>query len=348
MSEPEFDAVTLLHFQAEACRNSTARSPFYAQLLDRLTAQARAGGPVLALFEHMPARIGAAPALRLLGALHREVLAGRAPDLAAHWPGDPDAALRAAEPLLEAPPASLLDALTRDPQTNEVGRAPGLAAGLAEAARRVGGLPIRLFEIGSSAGLNLRLDRFWYDAGDGRCWGDPASPLRFEGDAFVGRVPFGAVPTTIAERRGCDLNPIDATTAEGSLRLRSYVWPDNPQRMQRVDAALEVAATLPVVIDAASADDWVDEHLHPADGALTVLVHSIMWQYLPPGAQERIRTVLSERGGATRASAPLAWVRLEPAPDFTMADVRLTTWPDGTEHVLATSGYHSPPVTWTA
>lgn len=348
MSEPEFDAATLLAFQAEACRNSTARSPFYAEVLDRLAEQARRAGPVLALFEHMPARIGAAPALRLLGALHREVLAGRAPELAPHWPGDPDAALRAAEPLLVAPPAPLLDALTRDPQTNEVGRAPGLAAGLAEAARRAGGLPIRLFEIGSSAGLNLRLDRFWYDAGDGRCWGDPASALRFVDDAFEGPVPLGAVHTTIAQRRGCDLHPIDATTADGALRLRSYVWPDNPQRMQRVDAALEVAATLPVVIDTASADDWVDEHLHPVDGTLTVLVHSIMWQYLPPSAQDRIRRVLSDRGGATTASAPLAWVRLEPAVDFTLADVRLTAWPDGAEHVLATSGYHSPPVTWTA
>lgn len=348
MSEPEFDAVTLLHFQAEACRNSTARSPFYAAVLDLLTEQARHGGPVVELFEHMPPRIGAAPALRLLGALHREVLAGRAPELAAHWPGDPDAAFCAVEPLLAAPPETLLDALTRDPQTNEVGRAPGLAAGLAEAARRVGGLPIRLFEIGSSAGLNLRLDRFWYDAGDGRTWGDPASPLRFVGDAFAGPVPFGVAPTTISERRGCDIHPIDATTTEGSLRLRSYVWPDNPERMQRVDAALAVAATMPVTIDAASADEWVDEHLHPVEGTVTVLVHSIMWQYLPPAAQDRIRSVLRDRGRVASASAPLAWVRLEPAPDFALADVRVTLWPDGDEHVLASSGYHSPPVTWTA
>ena len=138
MSEPEFDAATLLDFQAEACRNSTARSAFYAALLDRLTDQARAGGPVLALFDRMPPRISAAPALRLLGALHCEVLAGRAPALAAHWPGDPDAAFDAMQPLLAAPPTTMLDALGRDPQTNEVGRAPGLAAGLAEAARQIG------------------------------------------------------------------------------------------------------------------------------------------------------------------------------------------------------------------
>ena len=348
MNDPEFEVATLLGFQAEACRNSTARSAFYADLLDRLTAQARVDGPVVALFEHMPKRLGAAPALRLLGAIHREVLAGRAPALAAHWPGDPDAAFEALQPLLATPPETLLDALTRDPQTNEVGRAPALAAGLAEAARRTGGMPIRIFEIGSSAGLNLRLDRFWYDAGGGHTWGDPASPLRFTGDAFSGAVPFGTAPTTIIERRGCDLHPIDATTPEGSIRLRSYVWPDNPERMERVEAALAVATTMPVEIDAASADTWVDERLHTQAGTLTVLVHSIMWQYLPPTAQAHIRAVLDTRGRATTAAAPLAWVRLEPAPEFAHADVRLTLWPDGDEHVLATSGYHAPPVHWLA
>ena len=107
-------------------------SPFYADLLAHLATSAEQGGPIVALLAHAPLTVAAAAPLRLLGGLHRAVLDGELPRLAEHWPGDPAAAWQALEPVLEAPPATVLDVLERDPQTNEVGRSAALAAGLAE------------------------------------------------------------------------------------------------------------------------------------------------------------------------------------------------------------------------
>src|SRR5262245_44634025 len=80
------------------------RSPPYAGLLGRLAADVEAGGPALAVLRgHEADPPGSALALRLLGAVHRLVLEGRAPDLAAFYPsaggdagrGDPWPAFRA-------------------------------------------------------------------------------------------------------------------------------------------------------------------------------------------------------------------------------------------------------------
>ena len=41
-------------------------------------------------------------------------------------------------------------------------------------------LPLSLIELGASAGLNLNFDRFFYDLGDSRDWGDPQSEVRIK------------------------------------------------------------------------------------------------------------------------------------------------------------------------
>jgi hypothetical protein len=335
--------VELLQWQEAGCRMSASPSPFYAALLAHMAHSAERDGPVVGLLARTPLTIESAGPLRLLGGVHRAVLDGDLPQLAAHWPGDTDAAWRELAAVLEAPPATVLDALERDPQTNEVGRSAALAAGLAEIARRTG-LPVRLFEIGSSAGLNLRLDRYCYRAG-GQEWGDAMSTVRFAGDAYEGVPPF-AVGASIVERRGCDVHPIDATTRDGRNRLLSYVWPDQVERQARLRAALEIAANVPVTIDTQSADDWVDACVHLQPGTVTVVAHSIMWQYLPAAVQQRVIATLDARGAAATPDAPLARLRLEPAPKVVYADLRLTSWPRGDDEVLATSGYHGPPVRW--
>ena len=53
---------------------------------------------------------------------------------------------------------------------------------------------------------------------------------------------------------------------------------------------------------------------------------------------------------AERASAegPLAWLRYELAPDLLRCELRLTSWPDGEDRLLATGDVHLAPVTWLA
>jgi len=171
--------------------------------------------------------------------------------------------------------------------------------------------------------------------------------VRFDGDTYDRPPPLSAM-TAIDERRGCDLHPIDATTLDGQRRLVSYVWPDQETRLTRLRAALAIAEHVPVTVDRASADEWVAARVHPEPGSTTVLLHSIMWQYLPTDVQTRVTDTLTARGAATASDAPLAWVRLEPAPKIVFADVRVTMWPGGVEEVVATSGFHGPPVRWLA
>ena len=73
----------------------------------------------------------------------------------------------------------------RTPQTNEVARSMPLLGGLlaiVDATR----LPVALLDVGSSAGLNLRLDRYRYE-GDGWFWGDPHSPLVLRNETISGQ-----------------------------------------------------------------------------------------------------------------------------------------------------------------
>jgi hypothetical protein len=93
-------------------------------------------------------------------------------------------------------------------QTNEVKRSAALRLGLAVIAQRWDG-PIDLLEIGCSAGIHLRFDRYRYELA-GEVYGDRDSRVRiaseWRGDAILpdlDRIP------TIVNRLGVDLNPID-------------------------------------------------------------------------------------------------------------------------------------------
>jgi len=329
-----------------------AGSPLYGRLLEGMAADHAAGGITADLLDGYPGRpVHDALPLRLLGAVHRIVLEGRAPDLARFYPsvdgrdtGDPVPSLLA---VLESHRDEVRHGLERGVQTNEVGRAAVLAPGFALVARR-SGLPLRLREVGSSAGLLLRWDAYGYRAG-GQELGDPASPLVFT-DSWVEPPPDLSGPVAVADRRGVDVAPIDAASEAGRLTLLSFVWPDQIHRLERLRAALDVAASHPVTIDVGDAGPWVERELAPpgvgAKGLATVVFHSIVLQYVPPESRRRMRLALERAGAAAQPQAPLAWLRMESAGP--VADLRLTWWPGGVETQLATCGYHGSEIRWLA
>jgi hypothetical protein len=162
---------------------------------------------------------------------------------------------------------------------------------------------------------------------------------------WEGEPPDLPAAFSVAERVGCDRNPLDATTPEGRLSLMSYVWPDQAERFARLDAAIDVARRVPAVVERADALEWVADRLGSArPGVATVVVHSIVLQYLSHAARDRFRGVVAAAGARATAEAPVAWLRMEPAGE--RAEVRLTTWPGGQRRVLATAGYHGHPVWW--
>ncbi len=345
LGAPRHSIAEALAIQRRAC--AELGSPLYATILAGLLVDHAAGGITAELLEGRSDRpVHDALSLRLLGAVHRIVLEERAPDLATFYPsaggdrtGDPTSTFLAT---LAAHRDEVRAGLSQQVQTNEVGRAAVLAPGFAAIARQYG-LPLRLLEIGSSAGLLLRWDGYRYEAGSSAL-GDPASAVRFT-DVWGGPPPDLAADVTVAERRGCDVAPIDATSPAGRLTLLSFVWPDQAERFRRLHDALAIAAGWPVTIDAEDAGSWVPARLsEPDDGRATVVFHSIVLQYLAPASRRRFVGAIERRGDAASVDRPLAWLRMEPAGP--VADLRLTTWPGGSTEVLAEVGYHGRPVRW--
>lgn len=330
-----------LQWQADACR--MIGSPLYAELMERAAGDVEAHGPTWEILRgHEDDPEFSVLGLRMLGAVNRLVLAGREPALAeAYGNGDGAAAWEPLRDVLRRNADGLRVSLEQPVQTNEVGRSAALLFGFLTVAEETG-LPLRLLEVGASAGLNLRWDRFRYEA-DGFSWGSPGSPVRLEFELEGKQPPTPPATVEIASRRGCDASPIDPTTEEGQLTLLTYIWPDQTERIERMRAALEVAGEVPVSIDHEPAAAWTQRMLaENAPGQATVIYHSIMSQYLSDEERAELFTRIERAGAQATAEAPLAWLRMEPADD--RADVDLTLWPGGETRHLARAGYHGSPV----
>jgi len=339
-----------LRSQADVC--AAFSSPLYATLLSRAATEVEQDGPCwTVLREEAPTALGAddALALRFMGAVHRLALEGSAPSLAAHYPstgGDADG--EAAWPAFQAVVAGnverLRDLMRQTVQTNEVGRCGVLAGGFLLVAARTG-LPLRLLELGASAGLNLRWDRYRYEH-DGVAWGDPVSPVRLGESIVAGRPPYD-VPATVAARAGCDLAPIDPCSEDGRLTLTSFVWPDQTERLALLRGALAVAEQVPIEVERADAASWLERQLAtPADGVATVVYHSFVIQFVPDPDRERIAAAFARAGARATETSPLAWLRMEWGAG--RAETRLTTWPGGREELIATSTPHGAEARWLA
>lgn len=320
-----------LRWQAAWC--AKGGSPLYAYLLERSASDAEVQGPVweaLAGLEGGPN--GTVLGLRFMGAVHRLVLEDSLPDLARRYPstggeGDPDATW----PLFRQAVINRREVIRalaeKRCQTNEVGRSAALLGGFLEAAHR-SGLPLRILEIGASAGLNLRWDRYRYESAHG-AWGEPGSPVTFAHSFEV--APPMHRHAEVVERKGCDLHPVDPTTDEGALTLRSAIWADQLGRLALLDGAIEVAREVPVEVEEADALSFLQRELaRPAPGAATVVFHSVFMQYLHPEDRRRVRDLI--------AGAGVHDLGMEPSEST--FEVRL----DG--ELLGTSGPHGTPVRW--
>lgn len=286
--------------------------------------------------------------LRLTGGLHHLHLSGRDPRLAPAYRGDltDQSAIDALVGEVVADhDAALLPWLDGPPQTNEAGRSAAIMACLAWLAARLGPR-FELNELGASAGVNTMMDRFAFDLG-GQTYGDPASPLRIRPE-WKGSPP-PAAEVRITAIRGCDRAPMDLTEPATALRLKSYVWPDAPERLARIDAAVALARAMPPRLDHADAGAWTGCRLASPQEADTtrVIFHSIVWQYLPEATRAAITAGIEAAGAAADASRRLAWVRLETNRETFRHEASVRYWPGGEEQVvLGTAHAHGAWVEW--
>jgi hypothetical protein len=346
-----------LRRHVDACR--VLGSPIYSALMARALLDFRADGPVaeaLDGFVGEPART--VPVLRLFGTVHRFTLLGEAPELGRYYPSvagpdvlpfDATAAWSAFRATLVERAAEVRAGMASPPQTNELGRSAVLAGGLQVLAARYG-LGVHLTEVGASGGLNLRPDKLRVALADGRALGPADSPAVIDVD-WRGDVPDLHAPLRVLSRTGTDRDPIDVASAVGRLRLTSYVWPDQLDRLARLRAAFALAAAEPVPVREQRAVDTLNElTLHP--GALTVVWHSLLWQYLADDERAAFAARLETLGATATPDAPLARLSLEPrgrtSPDGVQFVVRLQNWPGDGAELLGQAHPHRPDVVWTS
>ncbi|MEO5587921.1 MAG: DUF2332 domain-containing protein, partial [Novosphingobium sp.] len=282
--------------QIEYCRSNGA--PVTARMVAAVAALLDRPDPgtfIARIRDWQGAPLADALPLRAVGGLHALRLAGVAPELAPLYAGedaagDADDAAIVGEVVREHE-AVLLPWLDGPPQTNEAGRSSGFIAALLWLAEQ--GLPPRFacLEIGSSAGINLMIDRYFYDLG-GVSVGPAGAAMRFAPEWRGPPPPNREI--AFAGLTGCDVAPVDLTDPAQALRLRAYIWPEHAVRFERMDAAIAAAGERKPDLVAMNAADFVERQLAlpQAAGTTRVLMHSIVWQYVPEDQQARVTAAM--------------------------------------------------------
>jgi len=286
--------------------------------------------------------------LRLAGGIHHLHLTGRDDRLAPIYAGtltDQHAVDATVGAVVADHDDALLPWLDGPPQTNEAGRSASIMAALLWLSARLGP-HFELNELGASAGINTMLDRFRFDLG-GVTVGPEPSPVHIVPEWKGPPPPVATV--TIDAIRGCDRAPVDLTDPAQALRLKAYIWPDAPERVARLDAAIALAQVMPPRLDHADAGDWIGARLAAPQAAdsTRVVFHSIVWQYLPEATRAAITVGIEAAGSRASPSRRLAWVQLETNRTTLRHDLRVRYWPGGDgEVVLGSAHAHGAWVEW--
>ena len=232
-------------------------------------------------------------------------------------------------------------------QTNEVRRSWVLLPCFLEIARRTGVETFDLIELGSSAGLNLVWDRFRYRYQNGS-WGPEEAELVLSGEE---RRPVPArlleLRPRVRQRRGIDKAPLDLTRPGDTMLLRSFVWADQVERLERLDHAVSTLRTAPPMLEQGNMVERLPELLaERLPGALTVVFQTAVRGYVAQEDWRRMLAALDEAGHRF----PLAFISTSrPAPDeHSFWGLWLRLWPDGEKRLLAHAGFHGQWLEWLA
>ena len=330
--------------QAEAC--TKLGSPFMGQLMSVLSQRMTSGNKVLDRVLNWPGDprpFADSVPLRLAGALHALRLEGKALD-AVYPPSTvaDDVLWDGVSQAFKEHGDQIVEWLGSPPQTNEVRRSVVILPALA-LLRKKYDLPVGLYELGTSGGLNLRADLFRLELAETSIGPDHSAVILKP--KWHGGTPPNKLPNVMF-RRGVDLNPIDPTTPRGRLRLLSYLWPDQPERLQLTENAIQIATDHAADVDREDAGTWLEDALHdPPNGQLRLVFHTVAWQYFPRQTKALAEAVLAKAAAAATADAPLARLSMENS-DGKAAAVTLTTWPGGDERLIARADVHGRWVDW--
>ena len=230
-------------------------------------------------------------------------------------------------------------------QTNEVRRSWSLLPCFLELARSTGETTFDLIELGSSAGFNLLWDRYRY-AYQAGSWGPPRALLELDGEE---RAPVPeellSLSPHVRRRVGVDLDPVDVTTDEGALRLRSFVWPEQEGRMERLERAIAAVRREPPPIERGDLVEVLPRLLaERAPDALTVVFQTAVLGYLGAEGWARVRDLLAESGREGRLA--FVWTARPTEGVHDYWGLWLQRWPGGEPRVVAHSDFHGAWLEW--
>jgi hypothetical protein len=179
---------------------------------------------------------------------------------------------------------------------------------IAEAARRVGANAVGLIDVGCSAGLNLNVDRVGITYSNGQSLGDLSSAVQLSCLIVGARpIPTRAMPEIVA-RVGVDLDPVDVTDADDARWLRACPWPDQPERVARLEAEMALAATAPpLLLQGDPVEALPGAFAHVAADALPVVTTT--WALSHLSLESRLRFL--HRLDEAAAGRAVAWVSAE-------------------------------------
>jgi hypothetical protein len=174
---------------------------------------------------------------------------------------------------------------TRFTQTNECRRCVALLPAIwATSLDR-----FHLLDFGTSAGLNLHIDRYRYRWNEVTWGSDSAVELSTEmrGEQAVPR------DFEILTRTGLDLNPIDPIDSEDRRWLEALVWPEHTDRLERLQAALDIATRHPIDLVAGDALATLGPAIERLpDGDPAIVINSFILNQFAPDDRGRLDEIL--------------------------------------------------------
>ncbi|MFM5894208.1 MAG: DUF2332 family protein, partial [Novosphingobium sp.] len=121
----------------------------------------------------------------------------------------------------------------------------------------------------------------------------------------------------------------------------AYIWPEHAVRFERMDAAIRAASERAPDLVEMNAADFVERELArpQQEGVTRVLMHSIVWQYVPKDQQARVTAAMEAAGARATPERPLAWVALEANRVLHIHEMVARYWPGGEQGVVVTRAH---------
>jgi hypothetical protein len=188
---------------------------------------------------------------------------------------------------------------TRVTNTNEVGRSSILHPAFRALAQSASA-PFHLVEIGPSAGLNLIWDRYgvrFTREGQVLSCVAPEANLVLDCEVKGSALPPAGPAPAVASRVGLEANRVDLSNRDDRDWLRALVWPNEPERLRRLDRAIALFDRDKPEIRFGDALDLLPDALAEAPRDATLCVyHTITVYQFGAEMREALESILTVAG----------------------------------------------------